>query len=54
MIEQLAHLGHGRDIPGPDRPVRTLGAVGGQLQALSNGGFELRLRLWSPPYRGVL
>ena len=34
--------------------MRTLGAVGGRFQALSNGGFELRLRIWSPPCGGVL
>ena len=35
--------------------MRTLGAVEGQLQALFNGGFELVLRLWSPPCgRGIM
>ena len=32
--------------------MRTVGAVGRQLQTLFNGGFELRLRLWSPPCAG--
>ena len=31
--------------------MRTLRAVGGQLQALFNRGSELRLRLWSPRSR---
>ncbi len=34
--------------------MRTLGAIGGQLQALFNGSLELRLRLWSPPCCEVL
>ena len=55
LIEkQHTHIGHSRDIPGPNRPVRTLGAVGGQFQALSNGGLELHLILRSPPCSGVL
>ena len=45
--KQVTHVGHGRDVPRPDRPVRTLGAVGGLFQALPNGGFELPLGLWS-------
>ena len=49
VIEQALHIGQTRDIPGPDRPVRTLGAVDiPTFQALFNGGLELLLRLWSP------
>ena len=54
VIEQLAHIGHSRDIPGSDRSVRTLGAVGGQLQAFFNGGLELPLILWSPTCGGSI
>ena len=54
IIKQVSHIGRSRNIPGPDRPVRTLGAIGRQFQAQSNGGLELRLRLWSPPCGGAL
>ena len=43
--KQPTHIGHSQDVPG--RPERTLGAVGGQLAALPNGGFEIILRTWS-------
>ena len=53
-IEQLAHIGHIREIPGPDWPVRTLKTVVGQLQATTYGGLKLRLGLWSQPCGEVL
>ena len=54
VIKQLSHIGYSRDIPGPDRLARNLGAVGVQLQALFNGGLELLCRLWSPLCDGVV
>ena len=54
VIEQLAHIGHSRDIPGPDRPVRTLGTVARQWQTLHNVGLELQTGLWSPPCDAII